>query len=65
MSSRSAENKSAKSKQFAMGLPGFWEVRIMSFDYFGSPGSHFEDFVDFCDSGTEEIGSGYEKGLSK
>ena len=58
MLSRSVENKSAKSKQFAVGFSRFLEVRIMIFcdvggpwAHFGGPGPHLEDFLDFCDFG--------------
>ena len=58
MLSRSVENKSAKSKQFAVGFSRFLEVRIMIFcdvggpwAHFGGPGPLFEDFCDFCDFG--------------
>ena len=59
MLSRSAENKSAKSKQFAVGFSRLWEVWIMIFGHFGStgahfgdPGANFEDFWDCCDFGS-------------
>ena len=38
MLSRSAENKSAKSEQFAVGFSRLWEVRIMIFGHLGGPG---------------------------
>ena len=59
MLSRSAENKSANSKQFAVEFSRFGEVRIMIFGHFGGPGAHFggpgaqfEDFGDCCDFGS-------------
>ena len=58
MLSRNAENKNAKSKQFAVGFSRFLEVRIMIFcdvggprAHFGGLGPHLEDFLDFCDFG--------------
>ena len=65
MLSRSVENKSVKSKQFAVGFSRFLEVRIMIFcdvggpwAHFGGPGPHLEDFWDCCDFGGR---SGREK----
>ena len=49
--SRSVENKSAKSKQFAVGFSRFWEVRSTISGHFGGPGAHVEDFWDCCDFG--------------
>ena len=58
MLSRSVENKSAKSKQFAVGFSRFGKVRSMISGNFGGPGAHFggpgahvEDFPDCCDFG--------------
>ena len=39
--SRSAENKSAKNKQFCGGFSWLWEVKIMIFGHFGGSGRPF------------------------
>ena len=39
--SRSAENKSAKNKQFCDGFSWLWEVKIMIFGHFGGSGRPF------------------------